>query len=357
MSRYAPAERRSLPLVKWPEQDRVAWATATATGDYFDEAGVLTGRRSSTLESYRWAYGRWLGFIARTAADLLLAKPAGRVTREALSAFVELLRKQVASATVAQTILGLEQVIRALAPERDWRWLRRVVSRLMKAVVPVRSKQARILPVNELLQAGHDLMAAAEQGIGRSPQQRAAGYRDGLILAFLALRPFRLQNFAGIRIGQHLLQCAGSWQLVFAGEETKNHSPIETPFPTQLEGALDTYLQRWRPILLRERQSDFLWLHRGGTQILPKTMTALVARVTQQRLGVRLTPHLFRDCLATDVAIREPGEIRIASALLGHRLLRTTERHYNHARQLEASQSLQQGVLDLRRAAERRQEG
>ena len=69
---------------------------------------------------------------------------------------------------------------------------------------------------------------------------------------------------------------------------------------------------------------------------------------TRDGLGRSINPHLFRDCAATSIAIDDPNHIGIASRLLGHRAASTTERHYNHARSVEASRLMQQHILALR---------
>jgi len=46
---------------------------------------------------------------------------------------------------------------------------------------------------------------------------------------------------------------------------------------------------------------------------------------------------MFRDCVATVVAVDNPKHVGDASLILGHAGHETTERHYNHARSLDAS--------------------
>ena len=58
---------------------------------------------------------------------------------------------------------------------------------------------------------------------------------------------------------------------------------------------------------------------------------------TRQEFGRGLSPHMFRDCVATAVAVDNPKHIGDASLILGHAGHRTTEKHYNHARSLDAS--------------------
>ena len=55
--------------------------------------------------------------------------------------------------------------------------------------------------------------------------------------------------------------------------------------------------------------------------------------------------HLFRDCVATSIAIRDPKHVHVAAAVLGHSCLATTERYYSLASATEAATDYHQ-VLD-----------
>ena len=70
---------------------------------------------------------------------------------------------------------------------------------------------------------------------------------------------------------------------------------------------------------------------------------------TRKAFGHPINPHLFRDCLATEIAIHDPKHVRIAAHILGHSDLRTTDRHYNQAQSIEAARRHQRGVMELRR--------
>jgi hypothetical protein len=62
-----------------------------------------------------------------------------------------------------------------------------------------------------------------------------------------------------------------------------------------------------------------------------------VFRRLSRRLGFRITPHDARDAAATTWAIFAPGQISVARDLLAHSDLRTTIKHYNRAKGIEAS--------------------
>ena len=68
----------------------------------------------------------------------------------------------------------------------------------------------------------------------RNPRTRALQYRDGLMLAFLALRPIRLANLAMMELGRHVLIDDDTVLVRFASAETKTHRDALAEFRTQL---------------------------------------------------------------------------------------------------------------------------
>ena len=68
-------------------------------------------------------------------------------------------------------------------------------------------------------------------------------------------------------------------------------------------------------------------------------------------MGVPISPHLFRDCAATTIAIDDPEHVLTIAPLLGHTTLKTSEKHYNHARSLDASRRFQAVMREVRARA------
>ena len=91
-----------------------------------------------------------------------------------------------------------------------------------------------------------------------------------------------------------------------------------------------------------------LWISRHGLPMSRETIYGSIRARTLEGLGRAINPHLFRDCVATSIAIEDPRHVNIASRLLGHREISTAEQHYNLARSVEASRLLQNVVLGLR---------
>jgi hypothetical protein len=65
-------------------------------------------------------------------------------------------------------------------------------------------------------------------------------------------------------------------------------------------------------------------------------------------------PHLFRDCVATPIALEDPEHVHIAADLLGHTTLEFTQRHYIQAQTRVACSTYQGTLEDLHRSLQRK---
>jgi site-specific recombinase XerD len=253
---------------------------------------------------------------------------------------------------------------RAIAPNEDWSWLQRVTARLKRRSRPARDKRPRLQDTDDLLDLGMELMAGAERTPFITGWRQAVDYRDGLMIALLALRPLRRSNFCSIEVGHHLIQ--RNTLLLF--EKTKTHRPLEQIFPPDLADALDRYLTHYRPWLCWQTgyrdarfpfhpAGDHLWVSRSGSAFGEKGFYEASRKRTLARFGRSLHPHLFRDCAATTIATGDPDHVRITMSVLGHAGMATSERHYNHAQGVEAIRKVQNHILTLRRRAEAERRG
>lgn len=73
-----------------------------------------------------------------------------------------------------------------------------------------------------------------------------------------------------------------------------------------------------------------------------------IRKRTGERDRLPLSPHLFRSCAATSVAIRAPGSVDIISVILTHSSPMPGERYYNLANSLEASRAHNAMLDELR---------
>lgn len=335
-------ERACMKIGEWPEVDRRLWQDALAPTDPFEPTGGTRAdhSRQSNFKTEK-GYGRWLTWLATTGQLDVDLEPRERITPERVKAYVEYLESLGnGGQTILSRLQELGDFARAVAPDQSWSFINRVASKVRAQTVPVRDKRAKLATTPELLTLGLSLMDNATQET--TPRLAALSYRDGLIIALLALRPLRRRNLAGLVLGHTVVEVGDGWMLRIPGEETKTHQPIEMPWPAVLVPHLLTYIATYRPILaaLQNRWAspvgDALWVSSHGS---PMTQMALYDQIRQRAsegLGKAVNPHLFRDAAATTMAVEDPLHVRLVSPLLGHRDQQTAERFYQQATALEA---------------------
>jgi integrase len=99
---------------------------------------------------------------------------------------------------------------------------------------------------------------------------------------------------------------------------------------------------------------DGLWVSEVGTQLEYGALERRIFVHTRIAFGRGIYPHMFRDAAATSIAVDNPKNIGDASLVLGHAGHRMTEKHYNHARSLDASRRHAATLASLRESLKAR---
>jgi integrase/recombinase XerD len=356
---YDPA-RTCMKVELWPAAERKAWEAALKKGRLFDKPGRGAHWKPLTVVANAKSYGRWLSWLAREQLLDPGAGPCQQITPENVGRYMDHLATQVSTGMIAHRIADLYTVAKAMDPACDWSWIREAWYRTSHDAKPVKNKLARLVNARDLHRFGLELMKKAESDQSGSEFQRTLMYRDGLIIALLAARSLRLENFASIEIGKHLARRGEEYWLLHEETETKNEIEIDWPIPQKLIPQLERYLSFYRPKLIERHArfsrgcppaGDHLWVSRFGGPLTAHGMYGQIIARTQMKFGRSVNPHLFRDAVATTVAIEDPAHVGIIKSLLGHHDARTSERHYNQARATEAVFEHQRRLMALRRKA------
>ena len=117
-------------------------------------------------------------------------------------------------------------------------------------------------------------------------------------------------------------------------------SPEERPVPTWMNAHIDLYLNKARPLLLGASNSppNALWISSHSRQPMKqRDVGKLITQLTEETIGVAISPHLFRTADATTAADARSDMPHLASALLNHKGPPITEKHYNRASSLNAA--------------------
>jgi integrase/recombinase XerD len=343
--------RLHLPYEQWPEADRRLWAAALDGNDdpFCDAPGARLA--DATRQKLLFGWRRFLGFLAISELAGLEADPAERLTIERVRSYVAHLAETNTPKSVAARIDDLYQAARIILPHRDWSWLKSIKTRLY-AAAPARGRSGPVITSVQLIDLGLNLMDESKPAPG-TPMRMADAirYRDGLMIALIGFIPqLRRKNLAALEIGRHLVREGDGWFVVVPRTETKkNSSSIDVAIADLLTPYLATYLDVVRPRMLRQPACNALWVSPSGAALTYSAIWRIITRHTLRRLGIRIAPHDARDAGATTWAIAAPERIGIARDLLGHSDLRTTTRHYNRARGIEASRAHALVIRGMRR--------
>ena len=300
-----------------------------------DPRGAGATWRGQTIRTTAASLGRWLFFLREVNGLDESVPPEQLITPDRLRAYLEHLGEYNRPATVLHRVIGLERGLAVLTPGSDRSLLRLIIANLENDYDAV-SKRERLQEVAALVELGFALMQrAVANGTGR--RRNSTLFRDGLQIALLAMRPLRLKNLSGIRIGCQLIPQGTSWVFDFKGHEMKNHKPIDPIFPDKLVGPMKDYMEIHRPIIADGcYDGDALWVSSKSQRESAITIRHQLCKWTAKAFGLPITPHLFRDCAATSLAIHSPEEVQIAHLILGNTYA-VMQKHYNLARVVEAA--------------------
>jgi integrase len=352
-STKVPTDKTPLPVAEWPTFDRAAWLKAKTPADIFENPHRGNDWAPASWRKAEVGYGRWLRWLTLHHPDQLTLPPADRLTEAHLRGWHATLTTTLAPMSQLSLVEDVTRAMSILAPKlKPSSPLTRLHANLRASATPSRNKRERLVMADVLRDLGRDMMNEALTINSWSDRRRAVAFRDGLAISLLVYRPFRLKNFANLRIGHELVQSAGKWHLVLPREDTKNHRPHEARFPKALLADLATYLDRFRPTLLAGEAgctpscTDALWVSETGTAWESGAHSRRIANITESRLNRRIPPHWFRDVAATTIAIEAPRNIADAHLLLGHATPQTTQKHYIQAQSLQAGSKFQAAMLE-----------
>ncbi len=356
-----PGSRLGMPLTAWPAADRAAWEAACRPVIGFSfRANVGAKLRQPTKDALLGGYARWLVWLQARAPDALAVPAALRVTEERVIDYLNDLDGEITPRTLFNYGCRLKQALALLCPRTDWAWFDPLLRDLKVRARAARPAKRGFVPSHQLLDYGMQLMEAAEQS-ANSEQGRAELFRNGLMIAFLAMRPLRLKNMTQLELGTQLVETVAGYDVTIPPNKTKTWNMIEFPVPDLLVPAMRRYLEHYRPVLAagpdgagagEMDQAAPVWLARSGAQFPADTFADMVSKRTLAHFGQRLTPHEFRHCAATSIAEFNPENFHSIRLILGHTKAATAEQYYIRAKGRETARIYQAVVSSKRRELE-----
>ena len=143
--------------------------------------------------------------------------------------------------------------------------------------------------------------------------------RNRLMMELLYATGMRISELLGLTL--HDLNLTDRVILVHG----KGSKQRYVPFVESLDDLFSRYLNQARPVLLKLKRSEYLFLNnRGGKMSRMGFWKILRQAVIEAKINKDVTPHTFRHSFATHLL--EGGvNLRIVQALLGHSSIDTTQ--------------------------------
>lgn len=337
-----------LPYAEWPKQDRTCWEAAFNEGvDRFDDCGPAAHLADRTRRQLEYAYGKFLAFLVACHPGLLARPPGERVNRKIIEEYAKWQPATCGGVTLSNYLYHLRLVLRYICRNQDWSWLL-TISKRTAAQAKKKPEKHHLVTSETLYALGIELM---EHAIGKPAGSRTmqTAYRDGLLIALLALIPLRRRTLAALRIGKHLVRSGDLWELKIPAEDVKTKRPIDFPVSAELSARIDFFLNQIRSRIPGAGKHDYLWASTRGRPMDDGSIYNTVWRRTCKALGFPVNLHRFRGAAATFWSIHDPVNVRGAKDLLGHTTFNTTEAHYIMAQSRLAGRALARAIDNVRK--------
>lgn len=323
--------KKQLPFREWPVGAQQRWEAVFEPGDLFDDANRGAHLAPSTREALRVNLAQYLRFISNHNGELLDCPPEAWINRQLMAEYVSLLRKTNQETSVATSLHHLRLALRLIYPDIDWSWLLTITKRIA-ATAPRKARKHGSMTSERLYLLGIELMDRAvddARGQCKISKMTAMVYRDGLLIALLALFVPRRRTVTAMHVGKQLIRAGQLWALDIPPEDTKNEQALDFPISAEMSRRIDTYLQEFRIRFPGAGGHNGLW---ASTKRGPMSKSAIydaVRRRTKKAFGFGVNLHQFRHAAGCFWSIRDPVNVRGVKDLLGHASFeKTTERHY-----------------------------
>ena len=323
-----PIERRQLPPGAWPVADRLRWEAACRADDPLRRGGAASHLSAASRKTRAANWGNFLAFLESVGELQPDQAPEERATVDRVTRYFDNLRTRVRASTMDHMTVELSLFLKAIAPDRDWSWIRRHPARPTQAAVRASRKPIDPPDPAKALDAArnaYDRAVDAEASATAAVQVRNAV----LMIVLICIAP-RVKNLAEMRLGKHLIVDSAHMRVVF-DETVKNGEVIDTLLPDWVAARIRRYLEVYRPILLNGAADHHaVWVNIDGAP-LKYSVIGHIIREWMARIGERTHAHAFRHSLATTIMERDPRDIEVAASALAHRGVSSVNQVYDRS--------------------------
>ncbi len=261
---------------------------------------VEKGLSQNTIEAYGHNIHRFLNFLNDKKIDHL-----EELSRLDLRTFLHFLKKKgLSTRSIARNLIAVRMFFRFLQQEG--------VININPAEGLELPKMAKILP--EVLS-----LEEVDRLLSQPNPHTSLGVRDRTMLEILYATGMRVSEL--IHLLTHQIQLEGGYVLL-RGKGSKERI---VPLGREAIHWLKKYLMEFRPLLLKEKESPFLFINRYGKPMSRQQFWKLI-KAYGRKGGIqkRITPHVLRHSFASHL-LERGADLRSVQMMLGHVDISTTQ--------------------------------
>jgi integrase/recombinase XerD len=286
---------------------------STYLDSFLTHLDIERGLSPHTVDAYRRDCGRFVDGVS--AGEGRSRDPRGLVTEKSIFEFIVRERKRGRDvSSVRRSLSALRTFFKFLVRER-------VLDDNPAQAIETPKTWSHLPTVLEETEVVRLLQATVEHP-SRYP------LRDHAILETLYATGLRVSELTGLRLEDlradlGILHCLG-----------KGSRERVVPISKTGLAAIEAYVTQERPKLLKTRDSDQVFLSRGGKRLGREVVCAMLHKYAKLAgIPGTITPHTLRHSLATHL-LRGGADLRVVQEILGHVKLETTE-IYTHIERSE----------------------
>ncbi|MEW6101052.1 MAG: site-specific tyrosine recombinase XerD, partial [Candidatus Omnitrophota bacterium] len=266
---------------------------------FLDYLSVERGLSNNTIISYKEDLKNYLDFLSRNHIDEVSKINKADITNFMLSQK----DKGISSNSIARELSAIRMFHRFLAREK--------ISRTDPSSLIDSPKLWKRIP---------DTLSFNEvDALLSSPDIRdRQGMRDKAILETIYATGMRISEAANLKkdnvnLDVGFLRCIG-----------KGNKERVIPLGKKAIASIKRYLEASRPRLLKDKESEFLFLSRFGKRISRQSLWKIIKRCGRDaRIKKAIRPHMLRHSFATHL-LERGADLRSVQEMLGHANISTT---------------------------------
>lgn len=280
----------------------------TLIDGYCSHLAIEKNRSTNTIDAYRRDIAKFLDQIAfKTPDDIAALNPPDIVAQMKKS-----LKTGLSPGTIARRLASLKGFFRYLVAEGILEANPAEVTESPK----LWKKTPGVLSVSEV----ERLLTAPDK---TSPE----GERDIAMLETMYATGLRVSELVSLKLSEINLEAG------FVKTMGKGAKERVTPMGEVAAEAVKRYLSFSRPLLLKQRQSDTLFVTRRGGAMTRQGFWKIVKKhTTKAGITKKVSPHSLRHSFATHL-LEHGADLRSVQKMLGHSDISTTQIYTHVARE------------------------